>query len=45
MVRPGLYLDRAYFRTQCGLNSTLVDPAWASAGPSTDDLQGGTASQ
>jgi hypothetical protein len=47
MVRPGLYLGRAYFRTQFGLNFTLVDPAKASAGSATDDTQGdcGAASQ
>lgn len=46
MVRPGLYLGRAYFRTQFGLNFTLVDPAKASAGSATNDLQAdcGTAS-
>jgi hypothetical protein len=38
-VRPGLYLGRAYFHKQFGLNFTLVDPVKEAAGPNTDEDQ------
>jgi hypothetical protein len=38
-VRPGLYLGRAYFHNQFGLNFTLVDPAQGKSTSTSDDLQ------
>ena len=38
-VRRGLYLGRAYFHKQFGLNFTLVDPTAAASGPNTDEDQ------
>ena len=38
-VRPGLYLGRAYFHNEFGLNFTLLDPAKAAAAPNADEDQ------
>jgi hypothetical protein len=39
VIRPGLFLGRAYFGERFGLNFTLLDPAIAADTPPSTDLQ------
>ena len=39
VVRPGLYLGRAYFGQRFALNFTLLDPAVAADAPLSSEMQ------